>query len=59
VHGLNAPIASADNPGDEAIVFADIPPRDATPTFHHKARHGFYEDRLLPSEPQSLIRNRY
>ena len=59
VYGVGGSIAAAPDAGDETIVFADIAPRDATQTFHYKARHGFYEDRLLPSEPRSLIRNRF
>ena len=59
VYGLEGPLATAADAGDETIVFADIARRDATETFNYKARHGFYEDRLLPSEPRSLIRNRF
>ena len=59
VYGWNGPLAVAGDVGVEEIVFADVPPRDPTPTFHYKARHGFYEERLLPSEPRSLVRDRF
>ena len=59
VYDVNGAIAAAADVGVETIVFADVPPRDAEPTFHYKARHGFYQERLLPSEPRSLSRNRF
>ena len=59
VYGLDGPIAIATDPAAETIVFADVPRRDRTPTFHYKARHGFYGDRALPSEPRSLVRDRF
>ena len=59
VYGWDGPVAVAADVGVEEIVFVDVPPRDPTPTFHYKARHGFYSDRLLPSEPRSLVRDRF
>jgi predicted amidohydrolase len=59
VYGVNGPIASAADAASETIVFADVAHRDRTPTFNYKARHGFYEDRLLPAEPRSLVRDRF
>ncbi|HUP86659.1 MAG TPA: carbon-nitrogen hydrolase family protein [Acidimicrobiales bacterium] len=59
VYGVDGSIAAAGDSSDETIVFADIPTRRANETFHYKARHGFYEDRLLPTEPRSLIRDRF
>lgn len=59
VYALDGPIAHAADPGAPEIVFADVAPRDATPTFHYKARHGFYDERLLPAEPRSRVRDRF
>ena len=59
VYGLNGAVASAPDAGQPTMVLADVPRRDDTPTFHYKARHGFYEDRLLPAEPRSLARDRF
>jgi predicted amidohydrolase len=59
VYGLSGPIAAATDVDQETIVFADIPVRDSTQTFHYKARHGFYDEHLLPAEPRSLTRNSF
>ena len=59
VYGVDGPIAAAADADQETIVFADIPARDSTQTFHYKARHGFYDDHLLPAEPRSLSRNSF
>ena len=59
VYAVDGAIASAGDASAPTIVFADVAPRDATTTFNYRARHGFYDDRLLPAEPRSRARDRF
>lgn len=59
VYGLHGPVASAPTSSDESVVYADIQRRDSTPTFNYQARHGFYDERLRPTEPRTVVRTEF
>lgn len=59
VYTVGGQLAVAEDSSVPGVVFADVTRRDDTPTFHYKARHGFYDERLLPAEPRSLVRDTF
>jgi predicted amidohydrolase len=59
VYGPSGTIGTIPEAGEPGIVFTEIGRRDPASTFHYKARHGFYDDRVLDGEPRSLTRTTF
>lgn len=56
VYGWNGPIGVVSDQSVPQTIVTTVTSRDSEPTFHFKARHGFYSTHLAPDEPRSHSR---
>lgn len=59
VYGWNGPIAVVSDQSVPQTIVTTVTSRDSEPTFHFKARHGFYDTHLAPEEPRSHSRTAF